>query len=74
MKTRFLLATRAKRIELVCGAFEHIAVGDLFDRMPATEVESWTTLKVFEGAEEQKIRALADLLGFQELARLFKVG
>jgi len=75
MSDKFVLATHGTAAtELVQGKFAHHKVGDSFDRKPGLHIEKWRIVKIFEGGQERKLRALIDLIGFDEAAVLFAFG
>lgn len=72
MSDTFVLAQFGRKIELVQLPRESLSpVGTEFDRMPAKERESWTTVKVFDSWEERHLTGLEKLIGLAALKNLF---
>lgn len=69
----FVLAQDDARIELVIGDFAKLKVGDSFARHPIYGHKPWKIIKIFNHEEQEKLRALELLTGFELLSKLFSV-
>jgi hypothetical protein len=67
----FVLAKSDEKLDLVSGDFSKSKVGDLFARHPVYGTENWKIVKIFDHDEQENLKAMERLMGFERLSKLF---